>query len=97
MALAEGFMGVKYLVLHKLKDPIVFGLKAGPHLITKEQLGDAPHKMIGEDIYLLFQIESELPAIAAQISQYALTHPSEGYSMRQSYVTDMEKLLSPQE
>ena len=93
----QGFTGVKYLVLHKLKDPIVFGLKAGPHLITKEQLGDAPHKMIGEDIYLLFQIESELPAIAAQISQYALTHPSEGYSMRQSYVTDMEKLLSPQE
>ena len=94
LALAEGFMNAKYLVLHKLKDPIVFTLKDGPKLITAEQLGDTPYKMKGEQIYILFHIEQENPEIASKISQHALTHPPKGYTIRQSYVTDIYSILN---
>ena len=93
LALAEGFMSARYLVLHKLRSPIVFELKAGPRLITASQLGDTPHKMKGQEIYILFQVEIEKPDIAAKISQYALTHPPKGYTIRQSYVTDINELM----
>lgn len=94
LALAEGFMNAKYIVLHKLKNPIVFSLKDGPKLITAEQLNDTPHKMKGQQIYLFFQIEEEKPEVAAKISQYALTHPPKGYTIRQSYVTDINLILA---
>lgn len=93
LALAEGFMNVQYLVLHKLKSPFVFALRAGPRLITKEQLKDIPHKIKDSQIYLLFQIEKEEPVVAEKVSQYALNHPPKEYTKRQSYVTDMNTLM----
>ncbi len=93
LALAEGFMSVRYLVLHKLRSPIVFELKSGPHLITAAQLGDTPHKMKGQEIYILFQIETEKPDVADKISLFALTHPPKGYTIRNSYVTDINSMI----
>ncbi|MBO7140351.1 MAG: LlaJI family restriction endonuclease [Prevotella sp.] len=94
LALAEGFMSVRYLLLHKLRSPIVFELKAGPKLITADQLKDTPYKMKGQAIYILFQIEQERPALAYKVNQHALTHPPMGYTVRQSYVTDVNSLLA---
>ena len=94
LALSEGFLGVQYLVLHKLTAPIVFVLKSGPQLITKEQLKDVPHKLKDSQIFILFQIEREEPALAQKVSQYALNHPPKGYSKRQSYVTDINSMMS---
>jgi len=94
LALSEGFLGVQYLVLHKLTAPIVFVLKPGPQLITKEQLKDVPHKLKDSQIFILFQIEREEPALAQKVSQYALNHPPKGYSKRQSYVTDINSMMS---
>ena len=93
LALAEGFMSARYLVLHKLTAPIVFALKSGPQLITKEQLKDAPYKMKDSQVYILFHIENEEPSIAKKVSQYALNHPPMGLSRRQSYVTDINLML----
>lgn len=93
LALAEGFMSAQYLVLHKLRSPIVFKLKNGPKLITASQLADTPHKMKGQEIYILFQVEMEKPDIANKISQHALTHPPKGYTVRQSYVTDINYMM----
>ena len=93
LALAEGFMSARYLVLHKLTAPIVFALKSGPQLITKEQLKDAPYKMKDRQVYILFHIENEEPSIAKKVSQYALNHPPMGLSRRQSYVTDINLML----
>lgn len=92
LALAEGFMSVQYLVLHKLKDPIVFKLKQGLRLITGNQLEDIPHKMKGRDVYLLFEIDREEKDVAQRISQHLLTHPPQGYTYRQSYVTDISTI-----
>lgn len=89
LALAEGFMNAKYLVLHKLTAPIVFALKPGPKLITKEQMKDTPCKLKDSQVFILFQIENEEPNIAEKVSQYALNHPPMDYSKRQSYVTDI--------
>jgi hypothetical protein len=72
----------------------VFVLKPGPQLITKEQLKDVPYKLKDSQIFILFQIEHEEPAIAEKISQYALNHPPMGYSKRQSYVTDINSMMS---
>ena len=94
LALAEGFMNVQYLVLHKLRSPIVFALKDGPRLITKEQLGNTPHKMKDCEIFIYFQIEEELPELAEKVSLYSLTHPPKGYTIRQSYVTDINSLMN---
>ena len=94
LALSEGFLGVQYLVLHKLTAPIVFVLKPGPQLITKEQLKDVPHKLKDSQIFIFFQIEREEPALAQKVSQYALNHPPKGYSKRQSYVTDINSMMS---
>ena len=93
LALAEGFMSARYLVLHKLRSPIVFELKPGPRLVTASQLEDTPHKMKGQEIYILFQIAAERQDIAERISQFALTHPPKGYTIRQSYVTDINSML----
>lgn len=93
LALAEGFMSVKYLVLHKLKSPIVFKLKDSPKLITADQLNVIPHKLKGQQIYILFHIDEEEPELASKISQHALTHPPKGYTIRQSYVIDITKIL----
>jgi hypothetical protein len=93
LALAEGFMNAQYLVLHKLRSPIVFELKTGAHLITAAQLGNMPHKMKGQEIYILFQIEAERQDIANKVSQFALTHPPKGYTVRQSYVTDINSMI----
>ena len=93
LALAEGFMSARYLVLHKLTAPIVFELKSGPQLVTKEQLKDAPYKLKDSQIFILLQVESEEPAIANKVSQYALNHPPMGYSRRQSYVTDINSMI----
>lgn len=93
LALAEGFMNVQYLVLHKLTAPIVFKLKEGPKLITKEQLHDTPRKLKDAEIFILFQIEEEHPELASKISQHALTHPPKGYTIRQSYVTDINSMM----
>lgn len=91
-------MNVQYLVLHKLTSPYVFRLKGGPKLITKEQLKDTPHKMKDQEIniYLLFQIEQELPEIAARINQHVLTHPQKGYTVRWSYVTEIYSMMASQ-
>jgi hypothetical protein len=89
LSLAEGFMSAQYLVLHKLTAPIVFALKPGPKLITKEQLKDTPCKLKDSQVFILFQIENEEPNIAEKVSQYALNHPPMDYSKRQSYVTDI--------
>lgn len=94
LALAEGFMNVRYLVLHKLRSPIVFTLKPGPRLITKEQLGEIPYKIKDSVIFILFHIEQECPDYANKVSQYALTHPPQGYTVRQSYVTDLTSLFA---
>ena len=94
LALAEGFMSVRYLLLHKLTAPIVFALKEGPKLITREQLGEYPRKLKEAEIFILFQIEDELPDVAKKVSQYALTHPPKGYTIRQSYVTDIGRMLN---
>lgn len=93
LALSEGFLSAQYLILHKLTAPIVFVLKPGPQLITKEQLKDVPYKLKDSQIFILFQIEHEEPAIAEMISQYALNHPPKGYSRRQSYVTDINSMM----
>lgn len=97
LALAEGFMSVRYLVLHKLKDPIVFRLEEAPKLITADQLNDTPHKMKGLQIYILFHIDEEVPGVAAKVSQYALTHPPKGYTNRQSYVVNINTILNTDE
>jgi len=97
LALAEGFMNVQYLLLHKLRSPIVFKLKEGPKLITKEQLKDTPYKMKDSEIFILFQIDEEQPELAEKISQHALTHPPKGFTIRQSYITDINSLLMPVE
>lgn len=89
LALADGFMSAQYLVLHKLTAPIVFALKPGPRLITKEQLKDTPCKLKDSQIFILFIVEREEPAIAKKVSQYALNHPPMEYSKRESYVTDI--------
>ena len=94
LALAEGFMSAQYLVLHKLTAPIVFALSAGPQLITKEQLKDIPCKLKDSQIFILFHIEREEPAIAEKVSQYVLNHPPMGYSRRQSYVTDITNMYN---
>jgi hypothetical protein len=94
LALAEGFMSAQYLVLHKLTAPIVFVLKPGPQLITKEQLKDTPCKLKDSQIFMLFQIEREEPTIAEKVTQYALNHPPMGYSRRQSYVTDINYMFT---
>ena len=94
LALAEGFMSVRYLLLHKLRAPIVFALKEGPKLITREQLDSTPHKLKDAEIFILFQIEDELPDVSKKVSQYALTHPPKGYTIRQSYVTDIGRMLN---
>ena len=93
LALAEGFMSARYLVLHKLRSPIVFELKAGPHLITASQLDGTPHKMKGQEVYIMFQIEAERRDLANKVSQYALTHPPKGYTIRQSYVVDIISMI----
>lgn len=92
LALADGFMSAQYLVLHKLTAPIVFVLKPGPQLITKEQLKNIPCKLKDSQIFILIQIEHEEPSIAKRISQYALNHPPMGYSKRQSYVTEISNM-----
>lgn len=97
LALSEGFLGAQYLVLHKLTAPFVFVLKPGPQLITKEQLNDVPYKLKDSQIFILFQIEREEPVIAKRVSQYALNHPPKGYSRRQSYVTDINSIMSLRE
>jgi len=94
LALAEGFMRAKYLVLHKLTAPIVFVLKPGAQLITKEQLKDIPYKLKDSQIFILFKIECEETSIAEKVSQYALNHPPMGYSKRQSYVTDIYNMYN---
>lgn len=86
LSLAEGFSSSRYLVLHKLASPIVFRLKEGPKLITKEQLGDIPYRLKDSEIYLLFEILEEDLELPKQITQYALNHP-EGHDRRESYVT----------
>ena len=85
-------------MLHKLSNPIVFRLKAGPKLITKDQLGEIPFKMKDEsiEIYLLFETEGEESNIANQISHDALIHPKDGYFFRWSYVTDISFLIQPE-
>ncbi|MBP5541350.1 MAG: hypothetical protein J6X88_06835, partial [Bacteroidales bacterium] len=95
LSLAEGFLNAHYLVLHKLSNPIVFVLKTGPKLITKNQLGEIPFKMRDEsiEIYLLFEVEEEDSKIAKIISHDALVHPQDGYFYRQSYVTDISNLI----
>ncbi len=93
LALAEGFMSARYLVLHKLRSPIVFALKSGPQLITKGQLNETPYKMKDSQVYMLFQIEREERSIAQKISQFVLNHPPMGYSKRQSYVTDINSMF----
>lgn len=94
LALAEGFMGVRYLVLHKLKEPIVFTLKAGPKLIHKDALGDTPHKLKGLDFYLLFEVTGEAePQLVEQIVQWSITHPPDELDKRQSYVADIHDLM----
>lgn len=93
LALAEGFMSAQYLVLHKLTAPIVFRLKPGAQLITKDQLKDTPFKMKDSQIFILFQTDGEQPEIARKVSRYALNHPPMGYSRRQSYVTDINFML----
>ncbi len=93
LALAEGFVSARYLVLHKLRDPIVFRLKQGPKLITKDQIGDIPYKMRESSVFILFEIDSEEPDIANRISQHSLTHPPEGYTVRQSYVTNINRMM----
>ena len=98
LALAEGFMSAQYLVLHKLTAPIVFVLKPGPQLITKEQLKDTPCKLKDSQIFILIQIDHEEPSIAEKVNQYALNHPPMGYSRRQSYVTDISNMyILPEE
>ena len=94
LALAEGFMNAQYLVLHKLTAPTVFVLKPGPQLITKEQLKDSPFKLKDSQIFILFQIEREEPIIAKKVTQYALTHPPKDYTIRQSYVTDINDMFT---
>lgn len=98
LSLAEGFLNAHYLILHKLSNPIVFRLKPGPKLISKNQLGEIPFKMKDEsiEIYLLFEIEEEDSNIANQISQHLLNHPPEDYDRRQSYVTDISFLIQPE-
>jgi hypothetical protein len=49
--------------------------------------------MKGQEVYILFQIEAEQPDIANKISQHALTHPPKGYTVRQSYVTDINSMM----
>lgn len=93
LALAEGFMNVQYLVLHKLRSPIVFKLTGGPRLVTKNQLNDTPNKIKESAIYILFQIDKECPEIAAKINQHFLTHPPQGYTIRQSYVIDINLMM----
>lgn len=91
LAIAEGFMGVKLMVLHKLTAPIVFKLKESPRLISSGQLNDIPHKLKDSDIYILFEVDSEQPELAHRITQYALNHP-EGHTVRESYITIFSKL-----
>ena len=93
LALAEGFMNAQYLVLHKLTAPIVFALKPGPQLITKDQLNETPCKLKDSPIFILFQIEREEPDIAEKVTQYALNHPPMNYSKRKSYVTDINYMF----
>ena len=94
LSLAEGYMSVQYLIMHKLTSPYVFALKPGPKLITASQLNDTPHKLKGQEIYILFEVEEELPGLAKKISQYALTNPPMGFTIRQSYVVDINDMLN---
>ena len=92
LSLAEGFANSRYLVLHKLTSPIVFRLKEGPKLVTKEQLGDIPHRLKDSEIFLLFEVLEEDLGLPKQITQYALNHP-EGHSRRESYVVEIGALF----
>lgn len=92
LALAEGFTGAKYLLLHKLKDPIVFRLNGEPRLVTKAQMDDLPRKMKDADIYILYNVGEELPELAEKINNKCLTHPK-GHTIRESYVADIYDLL----
>ena len=53
---------------------------------------DTPHKMKGQEIFILFQIAAERQD-TGRISQCALTHPLQGYTIRQSYVADINSML----
>ena len=88
LALAEGFTNARYLILHKLRSPIVFKLKEGPRLITKSQLEDTPHKMKDSEVYIIYQIEDENPELASKVNLHALTHPPKGHTVRETYTTD---------
>lgn len=92
LALAEGFMNVKYLVLHKLKDPYLFGLKGGPRLVTKDQVEDYPLKLKDSDIFILFETGEEMADTAACIDVRKLQRPK-GHNCRETYVTDIYDLL----
>lgn len=92
LSLVEGFASSRYLVLHKLTSPIVFRLKEGPKLVTKEQLGDIPHRLKDSEIFLLFEVLEEDSVLPKQITQYALNHP-EGHSRRDAYVTEIGALF----
>ena len=54
---------------------------------------DTPHKMKGQEIFILFQIAAERQDIIERISLCALTHPPQGYTIRQSYVADINSML----
>lgn len=91
LSLADGFLKARYLVLHKLTAPIVFRLKEGAKLVTKEQLGDIPRR-IKSEFFLLFEVLEEDSGLPKQITQYALNHP-EGHSRRDAYVTEIGALF----
>ena len=93
LSLAEGYMNVRYLVLHKLTAPLVFELEEGPKLATKQQLGDIPRKMRESDVFLVFKVRCEQPLVANLISQFALNNPEGNIGRRESYVTELGSLF----
>ncbi|MCQ2275080.1 MAG: LlaJI family restriction endonuclease [Bacteroidales bacterium] len=92
LALAEGFTEAKFLLLHKLKEPIVFKLQGYPRLVTKEQMGDWPRKLKESDIFILYDVGDELPELAQRVDTNCLTHP-EGHTVRESYIADIYDLM----
>ena len=93
LSLAEGYMNVRYLVLHKLTAPLVFELEEGPKLATKQQLGDIPRKMKESEVFLVFKVRSEQPLVSNLISQFALNNPEGNIGRRESYVTELGSLF----
>ena len=94
LALSESYTKVRYLILHKLKDPVVFKLKTGPHLLTKAQVNECgiPIKMKDSEIFISWDVENEDSDLENKVDVNRLRNDKD-YTIRQSRVVNISDIL----